>query len=89
MGRQIRRHDWSTTLLGPVEQWPTVLRVLLDTVLETPLPMCILWGEASLQLYNDAHAAAIGDHHPGALGAPVATSWGDNWPDLHHASPLA
>ncbi|MFG3501256.1 PAS domain-containing protein [Pseudomonas sp. NPDC047963] len=89
IGRQIRRHDWSTTVLGPVEQWPTVLRVLLDTVLEAPLPMCILWGEASLQLYNDAHAAAIGDHHPGALGAPVATSWGSNWPGLHHASPLA
>ncbi|WP_417791928.1 PAS domain-containing protein [Stutzerimonas xanthomarina] len=71
MGRLISRHDWSATALGPIEHWPTTLRVLLDTLLEAPLPMCILWGEAGVQLYNDAHAAAIGDHHPSALGMPA------------------
>jgi len=85
MGRRIRLHDWSATALGPTEHWPVTLRVLLDTLLEAPLPMCILWGEAGLQLYNDAHAAAIGDYHPGALGTPLQQTWREAWPAMLEA----
>ncbi|MGE4404129.1 PAS domain-containing protein [Pseudomonas sp.] len=79
MGRQIRRHDWSATKLGPPRRWPAALRVLLDTILEAPLPMCILWGEQALQLYNDAHAALIGSRHPNELGQPACNRWGATW----------
>ena len=82
MSRRIRSHDWSATPLGPFEQWPAALRILLGTLLEVPLPMCILWSKAGFQLYNDAHAALIGRRHPAALGAPVADTWGDVWPEL-------
>ena len=85
MGRQIRRRDWSATVLGAIEHWPTTLSVLLDTVLDAPLPMCILWGEAGLQLYNDAHAAAIGNHHPGALGMPLQHTAREAWPAMLEA----
>lgn len=85
MSRRIARHDWRATALGPTGEWPTALRVLLDTLLDAPLPMCILWGEAGLQLYNDAHAALIGRHHPAALGAPVTDTWGTLWPELVEA----
>ena len=85
MGRRIRRHDWSETPLGSVDHWPASLRVLLDTLLEAPLPMCVLWGEAGVQLYNDAHAALIDSHHPGALGMPVAATWDKIWPELIEA----
>jgi len=85
MGRQIRRRDWSATVLGAIEHWPTTLCVLLDTVLDAPLPMCILWGEAGLQLYNDAHAAAIGKHHPGALGMPLQHTAREAWPAMLEA----
>ncbi len=79
MGQRIRRHDWSATKLGPPRRWPATLRVLLDTVLEAPLPMCILWGEQALQLYNDAHAALIGSRHPTELGQPACNRWGATW----------
>ena len=85
MSERIRNHDWSATPLGPVDSWPASLRVLLDTLLEAPLPMCVLWDEAGLQLYNDAHAALIRHHHPAALGMPVAETWGAAWPELIEA----
>lgn len=59
MSERIRRHDWGVTVLGVPDSWPAALRLLLETVLEAPVPMCILWGEQALQLYNDAHAALI------------------------------
>jgi len=85
MSRCIRERDWSATSLGPIDSWPGVLRVLLDTLLAAPLPMCILWGDEGLQLYNDAHAALIGESHPEALGTPVDLTWGNVWPRLIEA----
>jgi PAS domain S-box-containing protein len=82
MRRRIRHHDWRTTALGPYEQWPSTLRVLLDTLLDAPLPMCVLWGEAGLQLYNDAHARLIAGRHPDAFAAPLQDSWGKVWPAM-------
>ncbi len=85
VGLLIRHHDWSATALGPIETWPAALHVLLDTLLDAPLPMCILWGNAGLQLYNDAHAALIGIQHPQALGAPLHETWREAWPALFSA----
>ncbi len=82
MSGRIRVHAWNATPLGPIESWPASLRSLLDTLLDAPLPMCVLWGETGVQLYNDAHGALIGDRHPAALGAPVAITWEAVWPEL-------
>lgn len=86
MSERIRRHDWGVTVLGVPDNWPAALRLLLETVLEAPVPMCILWGEQALQLYNDAHAALIGDRHPAELGQPACRRWGATWELLN---PLA
>ncbi|MFL9814017.1 PAS domain-containing protein [Stutzerimonas sp. VN223-3] len=82
MSGRIRRHDWSATPLGPIDNWPVSLRVLVATLLEAPLPMCVLWDDSGVQLYNDAHAALIEGRHPAALGAPVASTWGEIWAEL-------
>ena len=82
MSRRIREYDWSATPLGSLDSWPTTLRVLLDTLLDAPLPMCVLWGDAGLQLYNDAHAEMIGGHHPKAFAAPLYDTWREAWPAL-------
>ncbi len=91
MSMRIREHDWRSTALGPIGDWPARLTTLLDTLLDAPLPMCVLWGNEGLQLYNDAHAALIGPHHPGALGQPVDATWAAIWPRLtearRHADP--
>ncbi|OCX91559.1 MAG: hybrid sensor histidine kinase/response regulator [Pseudomonas sp. CO183] len=89
MSERIRRFDWGATVLGAPDTWPPALRLLLDTLLEAPLPMCILWGEQALQLYNDAHAALIGDRHPAELGQPACHRWGATWELLNPACDTA
>ncbi|NRF48046.1 PAS domain-containing protein [Pseudomonas stutzeri] len=89
MSERIRRHDWGVTVLGVPDSWPAALRLLLETVLEAPVPMCILWGEQALQLYNDAHAALIGDRHPAELGQPACRRWGATWELLNPACDAA
>ncbi|MGM3386710.1 PAS domain-containing protein [Stutzerimonas stutzeri] len=83
MGRRIERHDWSESTLGPLLGWPDRLRGVLETILESPLPMCILWGDAELQLYNDAHADVIA--RTDTLGKPLGQSWTEAWPALVQA----
>lgn len=89
MSERIRRHDWGVTVLGVPDSWPAALRLLLETILEAPVPMCILWGDQALQLYNDAHAALIGDRHPAELGQPACRRWGATWELLSPACDAA
>ncbi|MCQ4233912.1 PAS domain-containing protein [Pseudomonas stutzeri] len=85
MGERIRQHDWQVTPLGPPANWPAALRLLVDTILDAPGPMCILWGEDNIQLYNDAHARLIGRRHPAELGTPACGTWGATWELLEPA----
>jgi hypothetical protein len=41
-GELIRSHDWSTTSLGSVQQWPQSLKSLMGVALASPLPMVVL-----------------------------------------------
>lgn len=79
MGERIRQYEWQTTELGSPAGWPAELRLLVDTLLDAPLPMCILWGSNGVQLYNDAHARLIGRRHPDELGSPACHRWGATW----------
>ena len=49
--------DWSRTDLGPYAQWPHVLRLTVDILLNTPLPMLLVWGKSRILVFNDAYAA--------------------------------
>jgi len=68
MAARMRAFDWSTTALGPVEQWPQALRTCMRIVLESGYAMAILWGPDYTCLYNDAYMPLIGTKHPWALG---------------------
>jgi PAS domain S-box-containing protein len=65
---QMRLLDWSTTVLGAVEQWPQALRTALRIVLGSGYPMTICWGPDFALLYNDAIRPVLGTKHPWALG---------------------
>jgi hypothetical protein len=56
MGARIRAFDWSTTVLGPWEQWSQALRICVRIVLGPGYPMVIFWGRDYTTLYNDACA---------------------------------
>src|SRR5262249_21637649 len=51
--RLLRAIDWSRTPLGLLARWPVSLRTTLRLVLDSPMPMSVLWGPDLIQLYND------------------------------------
>ncbi|WP_061167347.1 hybrid sensor histidine kinase/response regulator [Caballeronia hypogeia] len=73
--RAIRDFDWSTTPLGPIGEWPQVLRSVVQVMLRNALPMAVLWGEQGTLLYNDAYASFSGGRHPRILGMPIEAAW--------------
>ncbi|MGV3593330.1 MAG: ATP-binding protein [Gammaproteobacteria bacterium] len=76
MAELIRRHDWSATPLGPLEQWSPALRMIVPFMLANRFPMLLCWGPQYIQLYNDHYIPILGaKHEMGALGAPYAECW--------------
>ena len=79
MAERIRRFDWDSTPLGPVESWPETLRFLVRLAENSSFPTAIYWGPDLRLLYNDAWAPIPGERHPGALGKPAREVWHDIW----------
>jgi signal transduction histidine kinase len=82
MGQRIREFEWSSTPLGPIEQWPQSLRTCMRIMLTSPQPIWIGWGKELITLYNDPYLAIIGGKHPRALGEPTAVVWREVWPAI-------
>lgn len=78
VAERIRSADWRGNGLGPPQQWPAALRDSIESILAAPLPAVVLWGEAQLQLHNDACAPLLGAGHTALLARPFA----DVRPDL-------
>ncbi|MBV7585925.1 response regulator [Pseudomonas sp. PDM33] len=79
MAPLIRQHDWASSPLGPMDQWPAILKGILEVGLNSRLPVCIYWGPEFILLYNDAWSAIPGDKHPACLGQPARVAWSDIW----------
>ena len=56
VGALIRGRDWSTSPLGPPEDWPQPLRAVVDLLLHSRFPMFVAWGDELGFLYNDTYA---------------------------------
>ena len=82
MGQRIRDYDWSSTPLGPVENWPQSLRTCVRIMLTSQQPIWIGWGKQLIKLYNDPYRVIVGGKHPGALGAPASVVWKDIWREI-------
>ncbi|MBP5973948.1 response regulator [Brasilonema sp. CT11] len=81
MAALMRSHDWSTTPLGPVENWLQSLRTCVSTMLASRFAHAIHWGEDYIQLYNDAMIPMYGANHPKALGQSARETWAEVWND--------
>lgn len=75
LGTMIAAYDWSATPLGSIQDWPWSLKTTLATILRSPVPLTLLWGEAGTMLYNDGYATLIGGRHPDVLGMAVRDAW--------------
>lgn len=82
MGERIRAFDWSSTPLGPVEQWPQSLKTVVRIMLTSRQPIWIGWGSELIKLYNDPYKAIVGGKHPEALGQPASIVWREIWDEL-------
>jgi hypothetical protein len=80
MAVTVRSKDWSTTPLGPIEDWPQSLRTTVGLCLASNFPINIIWGAGHTQIYNDGYRVVCGDKHPAFLGMDYSVSWASAWP---------
>ncbi|CAE6499919.1 unnamed protein product [Rhizoctonia solani] len=72
--------DWENSLLGPRDKWPMGLKLMIQYLMEKPIPSSILWGwPHQVIIYNDPYAKMIGAKHPGIFGQPGKLAWGEQW----------
>jgi PAS domain S-box-containing protein len=77
LGALIRQFDWEKTSLGPLVTWPQSLKTVTDTLLRSPVPIVLLWGEDGVMIYNDAYSVFAGGRHPKLLGSKVRDGWAE------------
>ncbi len=73
MSLRLAATDWSRTELGPMKHWPQSLRVAVGICMNSRFPMFVWWGDALVNIYNDAYVPVLGLRHPAAFGRPAAT----------------
>ncbi|MBD0415487.1 hybrid sensor histidine kinase/response regulator [Oryzicola mucosus] len=78
-GELVRRFDWSTTPLGPISQWPQNLRIKVNSIVNSPIPQVLMWGDSHVMIYNDGYMEIAGSYHPTALGGTVPGIWPEIW----------
>jgi PAS domain S-box-containing protein len=79
---EIAARDWSRHPLGPREEWPAQLLDMLASILNSPQPMFLAWGEELFVFFNDAYRKQLGTRTEAAMGRPLAELWTDEWPEL-------
>jgi formate hydrogenlyase transcriptional activator len=83
MGDRIRLHNWASTPLGPLSEWPTPLRTAVSLCVKSQFPIIIYWGWPDpIVLYNDACIPLAGEKHPGALGLQLFKLWPELRPTI-------
>ncbi len=82
MGRLCLARDWSSTPLGPVDEWPQSLKTTAGMAIRQGIAMNLCWGPDLLQIYNDAYRIIMGEKHPGGLGRSVLWSWAEIRADI-------
>ncbi len=88
MAERVRLHDWASTPLGPLDDWPEVLKTTVALALGSRFPQAIVWGEALTTLYNDAFVPILGKKPP-ALGRPFSEVWQEAWNEIRPISDAA
>ncbi|MES2532483.1 MAG: PAS domain-containing protein [Pseudomonadota bacterium] len=81
MGARMRAFDWAATSVGPIDTWPSALKISVDNMLSSDFPACIFWGADFIAIYNDGYRPMLGDK-PEALGQPMHITWREAWTDL-------
>ena len=82
MGALICAQDWRGSPLGPPAGWPQMLKVMVATLLTSPLPAVMTWGAGLHIFFNDGYRALLGHRFKGLIGGVAAELWSDIWADV-------
>lgn len=53
----MRTINWTESALGAPQLWPAELHSYVNILLNTPSPMCLIWGSRHIYLFNDDYLA--------------------------------
>lgn len=76
--REIMDFDWTSTSLGPIEEWPPVLKTTLALMLRSTFPKALVWGHEFITFHNDAFRPILGEKPP-AIGKSFSEVWAEAW----------
>ena len=77
-----RSIDWSSTKLGPIEDWNPDLRQMCNLIMASPHPAAMYWGEDLVAVYNEAYVLLAGQKHPKLMGQSYADAWSEIWDEV-------
>lgn len=76
----VRGVDWANTSLGPMDQWSSEFRQILNLVMTNPHPAALFWGTRLTVIYNEAYAVEVaGNKHPALMGTDFADFFAEIW----------
>ncbi|WP_236773875.1 sensor histidine kinase [Agrobacterium tumefaciens] len=81
MAVAIRAYDWTSTDLGPIENWPPSLKIAVGMMVNSKFPKCIVWGSRLTTIHNDAFLPILGEK-PSAIGRPFSEVWSEVWEEI-------
>jgi PAS domain S-box-containing protein len=81
MAELIRNNDCDSSALGPISEWPVILRTTIGIILGSNLPTFLVWGKELIFFYNDASLHAFGHNGLNSflIGRPMGKSWPQEW----------
>lgn len=78
MSKLIANKDWSLTPIGPLEDWPSSLKSMVNYILGSPWAHIIYWGPELTAIYNDAYRPLLGIKE-NSLGKSLPEIWSESW----------
>lgn len=78
----VRSVDWNDTPIGPIEDWPPQLRLIVNLIMKDTEPAVVFWGPELIMIYNEPYIELVGAMHPAALGASAPSFFGDEIWDI-------
>jgi hypothetical protein len=70
IGALLHGFSGASSAFGPPQTWPLALKILVPSVLRSPVPTLLFWGPRFLQVHNEACQAWLAPH-ASVFGAPV------------------